>query len=66
MFLISGKDDTVETALDYVFQLQASKCGDLVIGDVLPLQFDVTAWEQYADPAVRYAIIICNYRFRLF
>ena len=51
--IFKGKDNSVEQALDYVFQLQASNCGDLVIGDVLPLQFDVTAWDQYASPAIR-------------
>ncbi|KAL4237710.1 7 transmembrane sweet-taste receptor of 3 GCPR [Mactra antiquata] len=46
--------DQAQKALEYVFTINGNNCG-AGTGEVLPLQFDVTAWNQYTDPAIRTA-----------
>ena len=53
IFIISVGLDPAQQALEYVFQLSGSNCG-AGTDEQLSLQFDVTAWNQYTDPAIRY------------
>ena len=53
----SSADDKVKKALEYVDDMKPDTCVNGT-GDVLQLDFDVTVWNQYTDPAIRYIFIV--------
>ncbi|XP_053376623.1 probable G-protein coupled receptor 158 [Mercenaria mercenaria] len=63
-WIIEGSEINVaRQALEYVFNVREGTCG-AGTGDELPLQFDVTAWTEYADTAISGHEMFCPYAYK--